>query len=235
MSDDRYAPPTAPLTEPLLQRGSGRIDLGEAFREAWNATWSNFGLLFMAGVTGFVVAALSAITVIGLVAVVPVLVWGLLRLLLNVLDGRGEVADLFSGFSDYGRVLGAMLFLFVMYGLIGLAGQSVAILGRVSGSALLSFLGALLNLVWSFAVMPRLAFATYYVIERGVTPIEALSTSWQRTTDQKLTCAVLAILSVLIPVVGFLFLVVGVIPGWMISSLLHAASYRQLAGRSGAP
>jgi len=234
MSDDRYAPPTAPLTEPVSRRGSGRIDLGEAFREAWDGTWSHFGLLFLAGVTGFVVAALSAATVVGLVLIVPVLLWGSLRLLLNVLDGRGEVADLFSGFSDFGRVLGAMLVLLILYLLIGVAGQSLGIFARLTGSALLGFLGALLNLFWSFGVMPRLAFASYYVVEGGLAPADALRTSWEKTRDQKLICAVLALLSVLIPVVGVLCLLVGVIPAWMIAALMHAAAYRQLEANSGA-
>jgi uncharacterized membrane protein len=234
MSDERYAPPTAPLTEPQSQRGTGRIDLGDAFREAWGGTWSNFGLLFLSGLTGFVVGALSAATLVGLVLIVPVLIWGSLRLLLNVLAGRGEVADLFSGFSDYGRVLAAMLVLLVLYLAVGLAGQSVSLLGRMTGSAVLGFAGALLNLFWSFGVMPRLAFASYYVVEHGLAPADALRTSWERTRDQKLICAVLALLSFLIPVVGFLFLVVGVIPGWMISALMHAAAYRQLEGNSGA-
>jgi len=234
MSDDRYAPPTAPLTEPLSRPGTGRIDLGEAFREAWDGTWSNFGLLFLAGLTGFLVAALSAVTLVGLFLIVPVLLWGSLRLLLNVLDRRGEVADLFSGFSDYGRALGAMVVLVFLYLLIGVAGQSVAILGRMSGSSLLTFLGTLVNLVWSFAVMPRLVFANYYVVDQGLSPADGLRTSWEKTRDQKATCAVLAVLTLLIPVLGFLCLVVGVIPGWMISSLLHAAAYRQLEARSGA-
>jgi len=234
MSDDRYAPPTAPLTEPLSRRGTGRIDLGEAFREAWDRTWSNFGLLFLAGLTVFAVAALSGVTVVGLFLIVPVLLWGSLRLLLNVLDRRGAVADLFSGFSDYGRALGAMLALIVLYLLIGLAGQSVAILGRVTGSGLLAFVGAVVNLAWSFGVMARLSFASYFVVEQGLAPADALRTSWERTGDQKLTCAVLALLSLLILVIGFLCLVVGMIPAWMIASLLHAAAYRQLEARSGA-
>src|SRR6516162_6302508 len=189
MSDDRYAPPTAPLTEPVSRRGSGRIELGEAFREAWDGTWSHFGLLFLAGVTGFVVAALSAATVVGLVLIVPVLL--------------------------------------ILYLLIGVAGQSLGIFARLTGSALLAFLGALLNLFWSFGVMPRLAFASYYVVEGGLAPADALRTSWEKTRDQKLICAVLALLSVLIPVVGVLCLLVGVIPAWMIAALMHAAAYRQ--------
>jgi uncharacterized membrane protein len=235
MSDDRYAPPTAPLTEDTALRGTGRIDLGEAFRVAWSGTWENFPFLFFSGLVALVVATLSALTIVGIVFVVPVLVFGILLLLLHVLDRRAQLADLFAGFGEYGRVLGAMLALFALFVVVSLVGQSVTLLGRLTGLSLLSFFGSLVNLVWSFGVMPRLAFATYYVVDQGLAPADAMRTSWERTSDQKLTCTVLAILSILIPVLGVLCLVVGVIPGWMISSLMHAAAYRQLAGRSGAP
>src|SRR5882672_3480827 len=109
MSDERYAPPTAALGDPTRARGTGRIDLGEAFREAWAATWANFPLLLAVWLLFFILAALSALTLVGLFLVLPVLAWGGTRFTLNVIDGGGEVGDLFSGFSDYGRVLGTML------------------------------------------------------------------------------------------------------------------------------
>ena len=46
MSDRRYAPPSANLGDAApAVAGTGQFDLGEAFNEAWAATWANFGLL----------------------------------------------------------------------------------------------------------------------------------------------------------------------------------------------
>jgi len=234
MSDDRYAPPSAPLVEPLSERAGGRIDLGEAFSQAWSATWANFGVLLLASVVGIAVGLLAAFTVVGIVFVLPVLSYGGFRFTLNVLDGRGEVADLFSGFSDYGRVLGQMLVLTLLIVAIGLAGQSIDLLGRATHSGLLLALGGVVNLVWQFFVMMRVNFATYYVVDRGMAPVDALRTAWARTADQKLTCAVMGLLFALILLVGFAALVIGLIPAMMVAVLLQAAAYRQLAGRSAA-
>jgi len=231
MSDERYAPPTAPLGDSTRQRGTGRIDLGEAFREAWAATWANFPLLLGVSLMFLVVTVLSVLTVVGAFLVFPVLVWGAFRFALGVLEGSAEAGDLFSGFSDYGRVLAAMLMLMVAMLLLSLVGQVLSVLGQTSGSGLLLFVGVIANLGWSLGVMPRLAFVWYYVVDQDFDAVQAIQTSWRATSDQKLTCLLLGIVSGVIPVIGVLFLIVGVIPAVMISSLMQAAAYRQLAGR----
>jgi uncharacterized membrane protein len=231
MSDERYAPPTAPLGDSTRERGTGRIDLGEAFREAWATTWANFPLLLGVSLMFLVVALLSALTVVGIFLVLPVLAWGGFRFALNVIDGRAETGDLFSGFSDYGRTLGAMLVLMILMALLYFVGQSLAIAGQLGGSGLVTFVGTIANLVWSLGVMPRLAFVWYYVVDQDLGATEAVQTSWEATRDQKLTCLLLGVVTGLIPVIGVLFLLVGVIPAVMISTLMQAAAYRQLAGR----
>jgi hypothetical protein len=231
MSDDRYAPPTAALGDPARERGTGRIELGEAFREAWTATWANFPLLLGAWFLFTILALLSTVTVVGIFLVLPVLVWGGTRFSLNVIDGNAEIADLFSGFSDYGRALGAMLVLGFVILLLYFAGQALSILGQMSGSGLLMFVGTIVNLAWGLGVMPRLAFVWFYVVDQSLEPVEAVKTSWNATTEQKLSCLLIAILSGVIPVIGVLCLVVGVIPAVMLVYLLQAAAYRQLAGR----
>lgn len=230
MSDERYAPPTASLGEPTRERGTGRIDLGEAFREAWAALWANFPLLLGVSLVFGILSLLAVVTVVGAFLVLPVLTWGGIRFILNVYDGSAEVSDLFSGFSEYGRALGSMLVLGILIVLIYSAGQALQILGQLSGSGLLTGVGAIVNLVWSFAVVPRLAFVWFYVVDDGLAPVEALQASWSATQDQKLTCFLIAILSGLIPVIGLLCLLVGVIPAMMLVYLLQTAAYRQLVG-----
>ena len=231
MSDERYAPPTAPLSDSPPARRTGRIDLGEALREAWAATWANFPLLLGAALVFFTVVVLSTVTIVGAFLVTPVLVWGGFRFGLNVIDGNAQVGDLFSGFSDYGHLLAAMLVLLVLMLLLSFVPQTVDIVGRVSGSAVLIFLGAIANLAWSLGVMTRLGFVWYYVVDQDLAPVDAVQTSWRATSDQKLTCLLLGILSVVIPVIGVLFFLVGVIPAAMVATLMQASAYRQLAAR----
>jgi uncharacterized membrane protein len=231
MSDDRYAPPTAALGDPARERGTGRIDLGEAFREAWATLWANFGLMLGTWLLLLAVSLLSVVTVVGVLLVLPVLAWGMIRFVLNVTDGSGEVGDLFSGFSDYGRVLGTMLVFVILMALLYLVGQALSIVGRATGSGFIGLVGSAASLAWSLGVLARLVFAGFYVVDQGVAPVDALRTSWEATSEQKLNCLLLAILSFVIPVVGFLCLVVGVIPATMLVYLLQASAYRQLAGR----
>jgi hypothetical protein len=231
MSDERYAPPTAALGDPTRERGTGRIDLGEAFREAWAALWANFPLLLGVSLLFGILALLAIVTVVGAFLVLPVLTWGGIRFILNVYDGSAEVSDLFSGFSEYGRALGSMLVLGILIVMIYSVGQALQVLGQLSGSGLLTVVGGIVNLAWGFLVVPRLAFVWFYVVDEGLAPVEALQTSWSATTDQKLTCFLIAILSGLIPFIGVLCLIVGVIPAMMLVYLLQTAAYRQLVAR----
>jgi len=231
MSDERYAPPNAALGDPTRERGTGQIDLGEAFREAWGALWANFPMLLGVWFLFGVLCLLATLTVVGFFVVVPVLAWGATRFTLNVIDGGGETSDLFSGFSDFGRVLGTMLVLGVAIVFLYFIGQSITAVGQLSGSGLLSLIGGVANLAWGLGVMPRLAFVWYYAVDQGLAPVEAIQTSWNATADQKLTCVLLGVLSGVIPLIGVLCLVVGVIPAVMLAYLLQGAAYRQLAGR----
>jgi hypothetical protein len=230
VSDAHYAPPQARLhTAPAA--GSGSIYVGEAFKEGWAATWSSFGLMLGVYAVGALLTVVSALTIVGLFLLVPVFIWGFFRFNLNAIDGRAEFADLFSGFGDYGRVVGTMLVLMGLLILVAMIGQSVSIVGGVADSAALQILGALVNFIWSLTVMPRVAFAWYYAVDRELGPSEALSAAWTATQGQTGTCLILALLSSIVMVMGVLFLLVGVIPAVMIGYLMQAAAYRQLAGQ----
>src|SRR5262249_40930877 len=151
---------------------------------------------------------LSVVTVVGIFLVVPILLWGFLRMQLNVLDGKPDLKDLFSGFSDYVGVLVPMLVLFAAFFVLGLIGGGTRIFGET--------LGGLLNVVFALAVTARFSFALYYVVDQGLAPSEALMTSWQVTSPQKLSIAALTVVTWVLLVVGFFMLIVGIIPASMI-------------------
>lgn len=235
MSDDRYAPPQANLTKaPADSTGTGSFDLGLAFNEAWTLTWANFGLLLGVGIVGGLLVAASTVTVVGIFLLVPVFIWGGIRFVLNLIDGQAAFADLFSGFQDYGRSLLCMLLLFVLTSLISAFGQALNLIGSAANSPVLEGLGTLVNVAWTFLVMARLNFAWFYSVDQGLGPVEALQASWDATSQLKGNCAALVVMSLAVLVIGFLCLIVGVIPASMIAYLLPVSAYRQMVGRQSA-
>src|SRR5262245_46427971 len=188
MSDVRYAPPHATLQTTPASGPGGTIDVGDAFREGWAATWASFGLTLGVYVVGMLLFTLSAVTGVGLFLLCPVFAWGFFRFNLNAVDGRAEFADLFSGFGDYGRVVGTMLVLIGLVFLVALLGQSVSLAGAALESGALQGLGLLVNFGWSLTVMPRLAFAWYYAIDREAGPAESLQAAWSATAGQTGAC-----------------------------------------------
>lgn len=235
MSDERYAPPQAKLADDgSLSGGTGRFDLGLALREGWDATWANFGLLLGAGFVFSLLILLSFLTVIGAFLLAPVLLWGALRLVLNAYDGRAEFGDLWSGFSDYGRALVSMLVLVVLQVLISALGQSLSTIGEITNASWLIGVGGAVNFAWTFLVTARLVFAWFYAVDQNMGPVEALQASWDATTEQKANCAGLVALTVVVFLIGFLCLIVGLIPAVMITYLMQVSAYRQMVGRRSA-
>jgi uncharacterized membrane protein len=235
MSDERYAPPSANLSAPTADvPGSGSFDLGVAFSEAWAATWANFGLLLGVSIVFALLLVTSAVTIVGLFLLIPVFSYGYVRFMLNVIDGKGQFSDLFSGFQDYGRALLSMLLLFVLTSLISGLGQAMNLIGSAAGLPVLEAVGGLFSLGWTFFVMARLSFAWFYAVDQGLGPVESLQASWDATTELKGACAALIILPIILILIGLLCLIVGVIPASMIAYLLPASAYRQMAGRRSA-
>jgi len=235
MSDERYAPPSANLGDAgSAVAGTGRFDLGVAFNEAWAATWANFGLLLAVSLVGGLLVLASTVTVVGIFLLVPVFAWGGIRFMLNVIDGRAEFGDLFSGFADYGRSLLSMLLLFVLSSLISALGQSLSLIGTAAGLSVLEGVGAIVNLAWTFLVMARLNFAWFYAVDQGLGPVEALQASWDITAELKGNCAALIVMSLVVILIGLLCLIIGVIPASMIAYLLPVSAYRQMVGRQSA-
>ena len=232
MPDNPYEPPQAPITDEraLALEGTGTFDVMQCFSEAWSDTWANFPLWLGVWIVAVLIYAVSAVLVVGLILVWPVLTFGLVLFYLNMSDQRAEFEDLFAGFRSYGSALVSGLLLFVVMYVISLVGQSVQLAGQLSGSEFLVGIGLLVNLAWTFAVMLRLYFAPLLWVDRDMSPIEAIQTSWEVTRGQTLKLIGLAIASFLVLVVGFIALIVGVIPAMNVSYLAWVSAYRQVVG-----
>jgi uncharacterized membrane protein len=207
----------------------GRIDVGRAVSEGWRAMLESFPLWLGVALLGLLLMLVSAVTVIGIFLLVPVLAWGSLAVLLAMFDGRGELRQLFSGFSDYPATLLTMWGVFLLGIAIALPGQAAAWAGEHSGNSSLQALGALLNLAWNLAMLP-LSFAVYFAVDRRMGALEAFRASWDYTRGQWLNILLLVLAGIAIGLLGLLVLIIGIIPASAVIAFMWISAYRQLAG-----
>jgi hypothetical protein len=233
MPEDVYRPPTSAVTRSETQARfsgePGNLDVGRAISEGWQAMLDAFPLWLGVGFAATLLMIASAVTVIGVFLLVPVLAWGALRVLLEMFDGRGEFGQLFSGFSDYGSSLVSMLGIMVGSILIALPGQAAVFAGQFSGDPALASLGSLLNLAWSLATLP-LSFAMYFVVDQRMGVIEAYRAAWACTRSHWLKLVLLLLANMAIAILGLLALIIGIIPASAVIAFMWTSAYRQLSG-----
>jgi uncharacterized membrane protein len=229
MTQNPYEPPKAQLADDLQRLGEpGEFDIGECLSDSWSLTWASFPTWLAIGFVGSLVLFASALLVVPLLVVVPVLVWGTTLFYLNVVDGQERFGDLFRGFSNLGSALLSMLGWYVATVLIGVIGQGVQLTGSMIGSPELIGLGVIVNLIWTVAVVSRLYFGPFFIVDQGMGPVEALEASWEATKQQKLRTAGLFVVSSLIGMLGLLALLVGVVVSMNMFFLMWASAYRQM-------
>src|SRR5262245_27410540 len=180
---------------PNPQAGTGTFDIGKCVNDGWTAVTQNLGVVIGTLLVGMLAAVAAELTVIGLFVVVPVLAWGGVRFVLNLLDGRAQFDDLFSGFKQYGNALGSMLLLSLISIVPLIPGYALAFAGGMSRSMALAGIGELAIVVVMFTVMIRLYFAAFFVVDQGMGAMDAVKASWAATGHQKLMTLALVIVS----------------------------------------
>jgi hypothetical protein len=210
---------------------AGDFSIERALNEGWEATKRYFPLWLGVGIVGAVVAGVAAVTIIGYFLVLPVLAYGGIKFLLNMLDGKAEFNDLFSGFSNYGTVLGRMLLTVLIMVAITLACESIFLWGTATQSASLTLVGGLIYLAATVLVIVPLSFSYFFVVDQDMSAVEALGASWRISRGKLGKLIALAFLAALISMLGLLALVVGVLFTITVSYAMFASAYRQLAGR----
>jgi uncharacterized membrane protein len=78
-------------------------------------------------------------------------------------------------------------------------------------------------------------FVPYFVLDQRLGPIEAFKVSWRATRGVLLYLLIMALISNVIGSLGMFLLVIGVIPAYMLVSIITAVIYRQLADSSELP
>ncbi len=232
MSQSPYSPPRADLgtAADALPTGTGDFDFGRCLSEAWADTWANFPLWLGVLIVWTLATLVAALTVIGIFLVVPVLAWGMFLFFLKMRDGGAQFGDAFSGFSRYGAALGPILVFSFVSILIGLPGQILTQVGSIQQRWMLYAVGLVLSLVVAFLVNPRLSFAPFLIVERGLGGVEALRSSWGLTDRVKWKLIGLVLLSGVVVTAGLLAFIVGVIPASVMAYLMIVSAYRQVVG-----
>lgn len=230
MSQNPFEAPRASSHEaPSFQADqAGKFDIGQSVSEAWEATKDNLGLLVGTLLVGGLCAMVSYVTILGIFLLLPVLLWGWVRLYLNAMDGEAAFEDLFSGFSNYGLALGPMLMVMVVGFALGLPGQILNIVGTLTEQPLIANLGTLVSLVIGFTVSYRLYFAPFFVVDQDMSGLDAIRASWVATKDQKLNTLGFVIVAGIVAIAGLFAMCIGGLVSFNVAYLMYASAYRQI-------
>ncbi len=193
----------------------------EAVRFGWNTMKSNLGffigLLIVVGLINFVpgyiaelmkedAPLLSIIISIASSLLSMVILMGLIRITLRLHDNeRGEFTDLFSCFSLFFKYL----FGSILYGLI------------ILGGTMLLFIP---GIIWAI----RFQFFSYFIVDEGLGPIEALKRSSLITRGVKWDLFLFGLLLILINLLGALCLWIGLFATIPTTMVAMAFVYRKL-------
>ncbi|MCA9553077.1 MAG: hypothetical protein KC933_23775 [Myxococcales bacterium] len=234
MSQNPFQTPSAPdpfMTAPVDGRtNDGRIDLGEAISAAWQSMTANAGVAIGGLLLVGVLSVLSYITVIGIFVLLPVVMYGGIRLFLNLADGQGEIGDVFDGFRNFGTALLPMLLLFLMYLAAMIPAYGLMIGGAVSGKESLMVVGQVYSYAVGFGVMIRMVYAPFFVVDQGMGAVDAVKAAWAATSGQYWIALALAIVAGIIGAAGMIALFIGMFFTIPLSYLIYTHAYRQMAG-----
>lgn len=193
----------------------------EAVRFGWNTMKNNLGffigLLVVVGLINFVpgfiselmkkdASVLSIIISIASSLLSMVIMMGLIRITLRLHDNEGcKFTDLFSCFPLFFKYL----FGSILYGLIILGGTILLIIPGI---------------IWAI----RFQFFSYFIVDKGLGPIEALKRSSLITRGVKWDLFLFGLLLVLINLLGALCLLIGLFATVPTTMVAMAFVYRKL-------
>lgn len=114
-------------------------------------------------------------------------------------------------------------------------GRFLAFLGTAILKAILVGLGLVFFIVPGVILALGLSLSTYYVIDQGLGPVDALKASWETTTGHKGQIFVFGLLGGLVGIAGMLACCVGYFPALVIVQLGEVVMYLRLSGTATGP
>jgi hypothetical protein len=226
-----YNPYQAPAFEAAEVTLPGDFSIGQCIRDAFDRTKRYFGSSLGVLLLGSLLMLLAAITIIGYFIIVPVLAWGMVKFYLDLQDDQPNLHNLFAGFSSYGKVLGRTLLFVLIWILTTLASESLVFVGQAMHSTPVIVFGYLVYLVLFVLVLSRFYFALFFLVDRDMTVVEALSAAWQVTRGKSLKLFALMMVSALVAMSGAIGLLIGLLFTVPMSYAMYTSAYRQLSPR----
>lgn len=201
---------------------SKKFSIEEALKTGWQKTKENFLFLFGVGLVTFVVTTIlnsamedkGGISILaGIVSVIfSVFVnIGLLKIVLKLLNSEKPNIKTFLEvtFSQFFRYIGTA----ILYGICVLV-------------------GFILLIVPGIIAILRLQFAYYYVVDKGMGPVEALKASWAATKGETFNIFLYTIVVLIMNIIGALIFGLGLIVTLPITFISLGYIYRKLSGTS---
>jgi hypothetical protein len=239
MNFNPYAPPAAdPLGPAALPPTGAAQDWGasEVIGLGWERMKADWPTLIFAPMVGQMIAGIPgqipqvlaqpamtgdvSVTAVVIVSVIAVLIGiaagafvavGVTRIYLSAARGRAaNFADIFSGWDRFGHMLATQL-------LVGLIVTAGLICFFVPG--IIAALG--------------LSLAQYFVVDRRMSPVEAISASWEATKGHKLSLLGFYLLGIGVVFIGLLVCCIGVMPASATLGVATAIIYTRLSGTTG--
>ncbi|MEK9148723.1 MAG: DUF975 family protein [Candidatus Desantisbacteria bacterium] len=202
-----------------------RFSKGEAIRFGWETMKTNLGFFIgLLIVTGLIIAvpsfisglikenalALSIIIDIALQVLQIVIGMGFIRIALKFCDNeKGKFSDIFSCFPLFFKYL----FGYILYGLIILGGMILLIIPGI---------------IWGI----KFQFLGYFIVDKGLGPIEALKRSSAITKGAKWNLFLFGLLLTLINLLGLLCLFIGLFAAVPTTMVAQAFVYRKLLAQT---
>jgi len=121
-----------------------------------------------------------------------------------------EIRDLFAPFNNWLNVMGA---------------------GILSG-VIIGF-GILLLIIPGIIFACKLAFVPYLVMDKDMEPVAAIKKSWEMTNGYAITIFLMYLLAIPVAILGFILLIVGIIPASMWIEGAFASIYEAVLRRQG--
>jgi len=210
-----------------------RPGVGSSYGNGWRQLWRYFPFLLLIGIIYVVIS--NAITVVqwiaqlsseigdisagltGLILSIISIAFGLLIInpigygqnyayLKAARDDKVDIQDIFAAFQNYWNAVAASLLVAIIVGI-----------------------GFILLIVPGIIFACKLAFVPYLVVDRKLSVMKAIDTSWNMTNGQSWRVFLIYLLGIPIVIAGLICLVVGVIISIMwinaaLASLYHAVS-----------
>ncbi len=224
-----FRAPEASLVSPAplhKKQAPGRVDPGGVISIGWDQVKANLGTIFAGGFLAFILFALAVVSVVGIVFLVPVLMSGFYRFLLNIRDQEASISDLFSGFKNYFHANFGMLMVVLLTmgpGLV-LSQMTPLLVSDNSQTYLLAFLAVLPFIAW---LSIRLEFSLLLLVDQEMGPFAAMKESWRLSQGNFWAMFFFRVLYNIVSYLGLFALGVGLVFAVPTTLLASVALYRQ--------